>query len=57
MLDAFSDQAPGHSEKMLAKVQLIVFEMSGKNQTNIFTKVWQEKIAGLGYPAFIKGIR
>ncbi len=38
----------------LAEVQIIAFEMNGKNQMNAFTSTLKKRIAGADYPPYIK---
>ena len=38
----------------LSEVQIIAFEMNGKNQMNAFTSTLKKRIAGADYPPYIK---
>jgi hypothetical protein len=44
------------NEDILSSVPIIVFEMSGKNQTNIFTIGLKEKMINSNNPSFIKNL-
>jgi hypothetical protein len=46
----------GQNEDILSSVPIIVFEMSGKNQTSFFIKGLKEKMRNSNNPSFIKDI-